>query len=85
MKEGTMFVYKYPRKIHNEAFVKKLIKFILHELSTKIYDNQSTKTNTFYINMVDGRVEFVDRNSYKEMESLSNKPNGTGWTRGFRD
>ena len=62
--------YRYPYRFDNDIFVKQLAKFIENDLiiNKDRYQNLKENDNTYYVDIVDGRLDFVERNEFEERE-----------------
>jgi len=48
--------------------MQKLYKFIVNDLATGNYTNLNSKCNTYHVSLIDGEIQFVDKNSFNENE-----------------
>ena len=64
----SRLVYRYPYKYDNNKFCQKLARFIENDLSTNSYMELNEHHNRFYVDIVDGKIEFIDKQRFEEKE-----------------
>ena len=61
--------FRYPYQFDTEEFKQKLIKFIVDYISfNNIEINHFRGSKVFYIEVVEGKLEFTDKSSFKQIE-----------------
>jgi len=63
-------VYRYPCRYDNAEFHQQLAKFIENDLLTNYYKDLNENHNRFYVDIVDGKIQFVDKNKFQDKERL---------------
>jgi len=70
----SRFFFRYPFQYDNDPdFLKRLGEFIAHDLSVNVYDDMSTSSNTFFIDLVDNNLQFVDKKTFHSNDSEARK------------
>jgi len=59
------YLYQYDQ---NKLFLKNLGEFIANDLSHNVYDDMSTSSNTFFIDLVDNNFMFIDKRTFHNQE-----------------
>jgi len=66
--KGTRVIYRYPLQYDNDEFLQKLFRFIVNDLKNGDYLNIKSNCNTYHVSLIDGQIQFVDKNSFNENE-----------------
>lgn len=67
----SRITYRYPYRYDNDIFIQKLAKFIEDDLRTNIYQDLNEHGNMFYVDIVDGMIQFIDKTLFDEKEKWS--------------
>ena len=65
-KNNTKFVFRYPYRYDNEAFIFRLSRFIENDIIKNPYENM--KNNKFCVDIIEGKLEIVDKPVFDEKE-----------------
>ena len=66
---GTHVIYRYPFEYdENEYFLQKLSLFIANDLERNDYINLNSNSNSYHVDFVNDKVEFIDKSSFNERE-----------------
>ena len=67
-------VYRFPYRYDSELFVQKLAMFIEQDLKTNTYKDLNEQSNMFYVDVINGKIQFTDKINFdkKEREYLKN-------------
>jgi len=66
----SRLAYRYPFKLDNDNFIQQLSKFIEDDLTNNAYLELNEYESMFYVDLIDGKIEFVDRSRFLENERI---------------
>ena len=64
----TRLIFKHPIQYENDEFIQRLCKFLLKDLSMTPYLNLKNSSNTFYLDIIKDKLEFVSPNHFTDVD-----------------